>query len=75
MFEQLLKCSISGWLATKIGGKHMFGIGIFGTAVLTIMTPPAARLSPYGLVALRVFEGIFEVSNVAGMIITPVFKC
>ena len=40
----------------------MFGIGIFGTAVLTIMTPPAARLSPYGLVALRVFEGIFEVS-------------
>ena len=49
----------------------MFGIGIFGTAVLTIMTPPAARLSPYGLVALRVFEGIFEVSSVVDMMIMP----
>lgn len=49
-----------GWLATKIGGKHLFGIGVLGTAVLTLVSPPAARLSPYGLISLRIMEGIFE---------------
>ena len=53
--------SFSGWLAAKIGGKHLFGIGVLGTAVLTLLSHPAAHLGPYALISLRVLEGIFEV--------------
>ena len=50
-----------GWLATKFGGKYVFGIGIVMTAVLTLLTPLAAQVSVWALVALRVAEGMFEV--------------
>ncbi|XP_045207494.2 sialin-like [Mercenaria mercenaria] len=49
-----------GFLATKIGGKLLFGGGIFLTAILTLLTPLCARWSIYLLVAIRVFEGLFE---------------
>ena len=48
-------------MASKFGGKYLFGGGILGTAVLSIITPPVAQLSVYALVALRVVEGLFEV--------------
>ena len=51
----------TGWLATKVGGKYLFGAGILGTAVLTLITPPMTRLSIYLLIAVRVLEGLFEV--------------
>lgn len=38
----------------------MFGIGIFSTAVLTLLTPLAANAGVYVLIAVRVIEGIFE---------------
>ena len=50
-----------GWLATRFGGKYVYGIGIVMTAVLTLLTPLAAQISVWALVALRVLEGIFEV--------------
>ena len=50
-----------GWLATKFGGKYVFGIGIVMTAVLTLLTPLAAQVSVWALVVLRVLEGMFEV--------------
>jgi len=49
-----------GWLAAKYGGKSLFGGGILMTALLTLVTPPACRMSPYLLVAVRVLEGLFE---------------
>ncbi|KAL4228698.1 hypothetical protein ACF0H5_011741 [Mactra antiquata] len=49
-----------GYLATKIGGKHLFGCGIFVTAVFTLLTPLCAHVSVYLLVAVRVLEGLFE---------------
>lgn len=49
-----------GWLAARIGGKRVFGIGIAATAFFTIITPPLARSSVYILIALRIIEGICE---------------
>ena len=50
-----------GWLAEKFGGKLVFGFGVLCTAVLTLMTPVAARLSVGTFLAVRVLEGIGEV--------------
>ena len=53
---------LGGWLATRCGGKHVYGVGIVMTSILTLLTPIAADISVWVLVALRVTEGIFEVS-------------
>ena len=50
-----------GVLALKCGGKNLFGLGILSTAVLTLLTPVAARASVGLLVALRVLIGLCEV--------------
>ena len=50
-----------GFLALKCGGKNLFGLGILSTAVLTLLTPVAARASVGLLVALRVLIGLCEV--------------
>ncbi|CAG5124437.1 unnamed protein product [Candidula unifasciata] len=49
-----------GFLANRYGGKYFFGIGIFATALLTLLTPLLTTWSPYMLIACRVFEGLFE---------------
>lgn len=51
-----------GILAQRYGGKHVFGVGIFLTSVLTLLTPIAARMGPAYLIGVRVLEGIGEVS-------------
>ncbi len=48
-------------MATRFGGKWVFGIGILITAVLTVLTPIVARYSVKLFIALRVVEGIGEV--------------
>jgi len=49
-----------GWLASRFGAKWVLSIGILWTAVLTLVTPFAARGSIYLLIALRVMEGVGE---------------
>ena len=49
-----------GYLAEKYGGKWPFGLGVFLTAVLTLLTPVAARAGIGYLIGLRVMEGICE---------------
>ncbi|GBP09402.1 hypothetical protein EVAR_5824_1 [Eumeta japonica] len=49
-----------GWLAAKIGGNRVFGIGIGATSLLTLFTPPLAHTSTGLLIAVRVVEGLFE---------------
>jgi MFS family permease len=51
---------IGGWVAIRYGGKWVLGLGIFGTGALTLVTPVAADLSIWAVVAVRVFEGIGE---------------
>ena len=47
-------------MAERIGGKILFGGGVFVTAVLTLLTPVAARWNIYCLIVLRMLEGIGE---------------
>ncbi|XP_058795402.1 sialin-like [Phymastichus coffea] len=51
---------VGGWLAARIGGKRVFGLGIAVTALFTCITPPATRLSIHLLLVIRVIEGLFE---------------
>lgn len=51
-----------GLIAERYGGKHVVGYGILGTALLTMLTPLAARHSPTTLIVVRFIEGLGEVS-------------
>jgi ACS family sodium-dependent inorganic phosphate cotransporter len=51
---------IGGLVAAKIGGNRIFGIGIGMTAILTLLTPLAAKQNFYVLLAVRIIEGVFE---------------
>lgn len=49
-----------GLLASKIGGTLIFGLGIGATAILTLLTPLAAKYNFWMLLAVRIVEGVFE---------------
>ncbi len=49
-----------GLLADVYGAKKVFGLGVLCTAVLTLVTPLAARAGYQYLIAVRVLEGIGE---------------
>ncbi|XP_067665281.1 sialin-like [Haliotis asinina] len=50
-----------GYLALKFGAKRLYGFGILCTAILTLLTPLAARLGGLPVfIAVRVLEGIGE---------------
>ncbi|KAJ1528764.1 hypothetical protein ONE63_007151 [Megalurothrips usitatus] len=51
---------LGGWLAARVGGCRVFGVGLAATAVLTVLTPPVARAGTGWLIAVRVIEGLFE---------------
>ena len=52
-----------GWLATRFGGKWVFGVGVVMTSVFTLFTPLAALSSVELLIVVRVLEGFFEVKR------------
>ena len=41
----------------------MYGVGVGVTALFTLLTPPLARMGVGMLIAVRVIEGLFEVSS------------
>ncbi|XP_046392975.1 vesicular glutamate transporter 1-like isoform X2 [Ischnura elegans] len=50
-----------GWMAGRmLGGRALFGFGVGATALLTLFTPLLARAGLPFIIALRVFEGLFE---------------
>ncbi|CAN9492949.1 unnamed protein product [Ophioblennius macclurei] len=49
-----------GYLAGHYGGSVFLGMGVLGTAVLTLLTPLAASWGPYWLFGLRALEGFGE---------------
>ena len=50
-----------GYMASRYGGKNLFGCGILFSSLLTLLTPVATKSSVFLLIALRSFEGIFQV--------------
>jgi len=53
---------LGGYFAEKLGGKWFLGIGSMVTAVFTLLTPVAAKWGTEYLIAVRVLEGLGEVS-------------
>ncbi|KAK2508154.1 hypothetical protein MC885_009047 [Smutsia gigantea] len=51
-----------GYLASRVGGKLLLGLGILSTAVFTLFTPVAADAGAGALIALRALEGLGEKS-------------
>lgn len=49
-----------GRLAETLGGKLIYGTGVFITAIFTLLTPMAARKSLPALVLVRILEGVGE---------------
>lgn len=49
-----------GFLAHQYGGKTVFAVGVFGTAVFTLLTPPMAKAGYIPLIVARFLEGLFE---------------
>ncbi|KAI3358811.1 hypothetical protein L3Q82_015213 [Scortum barcoo] len=49
-----------GYLSGHYGGSIFLGLGVLGTAVLTLLTPLAAQMGSYWLFALRALEGFGE---------------
>ena len=51
---------IGGFIASRIGGNVVLGLGIFTTSVLTLFSPLAARAGVGTFVGLRVLMGLAE---------------
>lgn len=49
-----------GYLSGHYGGSIFMGLGVLGTAGLTLLTPLAAQMGSYWLFALRAMEGFGE---------------
>ena len=52
---------VGGRLAELVGGRLVMGVGVFGTAFFTVLSPLFAKWSTTAFVVLRVLEGMCEV--------------
>ena len=52
----------AGPICVKFGGAFLLGIAIFGSSVLTLITPFIVRLNVYAFIFVRILEGGFLVS-------------
>ena len=52
----------AGPVCIKFGGAFLLSIAIFGSSVLTLITPLIVRLNVYAFIFLRILEGGFLVS-------------
>nr|CAD7427055.1 unnamed protein product [Timema monikensis] len=55
---------LGGWLASRIGGNKVYGIGIAATSILTIVMPAVTYFPDHAVIPMiilvRVVEGLFE---------------
>ena len=54
---------VGGYLADRFGAKVLFGAGVGCTAVFTIITKPIADLGFGYMIALRVLEGLVNITS------------
>jgi len=59
-----------GMLSQKYGGKWVISIGLLITAILSFIIPPAARLGKEYLIAVRIIQGLAEVSYRIGAMLS-----
>ena len=53
----------AGILAELIGGKMIFGLGIFASSIMTLLTPTLAHHSFFSLIVCRTLIGFAQVKN------------
>lgn len=63
-FNENLSTNYTSVLTLRFGGKWLFGGGVLCTAILSLLTPIAARTSFSLLIAVRVLEGVIQVNSV-----------
>src|SRR5450755_2195500 len=51
---------LSGWLATRFGGKRLLGVAVIVWSVCTLLTPAAGAVSLATLVVVRIAMGVGE---------------
>ena len=51
---------LSGWLATRFGGRRVLGLAVIVWSLCTLLTPAAATISLAALIAARIALGIGE---------------
>ncbi|XP_001849053.2 sialin [Culex quinquefasciatus] len=59
-YGYILTPFLGGFISNKFGGNYVFGVGIGVTAILTLLTPLAAKGGIGLLIAVRIIEGVFE---------------
>ncbi|XP_042237536.1 sialin-like isoform X3 [Homarus americanus] len=59
-YGYLLTNYLGGYLAERLGGRLIFGTGVTLTALLTVISPLAARHSSSAFVIIRILEGMTE---------------
>ncbi|CAL4102694.1 unnamed protein product, partial [Meganyctiphanes norvegica] len=59
-YGYLLTNFLGGRLAEHLGGRLVFGLGVLLTAILTVLSPFAARHSTFAFILIRILEGMTE---------------
>ncbi|CAF1005945.1 unnamed protein product [Adineta ricciae] len=59
-YGYILSQFIGGILAERFGAKWVFGGGLLGAGILTLLAPTAAKIHVGLLIAIRIFIGILE---------------
>lgn len=54
---------IGGWMASRFGGKRVFGYFMLVCALATLLMPVGARIDYRLLLALRIIAGLCQVSE------------
>ena len=54
----------AGILAELIGGKMIFGLGIFASSIMTLLTPTLAHHSFFSLIVCRTLIGFAQVKTI-----------
>ena len=59
-YGYILTQIIGGRLAERFGPKLIYGLGLFVTGILSLLSPMVAHMGVSAFIALRVLQGIFE---------------
>jgi MFS transporter, ACS family, solute carrier family 17 (sodium-dependent inorganic phosphate cotransporter), other len=59
-YGYILTQFLGGYAASKYGGLLVFGLGILGSAIMTLLTPVLCYQGIYYLYAARILIGIFS---------------
>ena len=62
----------AGILAELIGGKMIFGLGIFASSIMTLLTPTLAHHSFFSLIVCRTLIGFAQVKTITWLILIMV---